>query len=220
MDDKFIKEKLDLVTKNDDKIEGSVPDSLRAINMQYAQKFADMQKDKPKNRRRYLIPVFSSCAAAILICVALLSFAFFCKHEEDTRYNAERNYVEEVATYEQIVAENNLLFYDNKYSVTKSFILKTESTKQSVLASALLHLSDSELSIEVLLDKDYEYADINMYQNLKEKASTDLFEYSYKVFSEDKTALATCEYNNRTYYFRYLSLYPEDITLIMNSMHA
>ena len=197
MDDDFIKEKLNMIAKDDEILEVPAPESLKALNKEFAQKFAKAQENKQKVRRKYLIPVVSSCAAAILICVALLCFSYFYKSDDETRYSSERNYIEEAVTYEQIISENNILFYGNQYRVL-----------------------NGELNISILLDSEYEYPDVIIYENLREKASTDLFEYSYYISSEDKIAFATFEYNNYTYYFRYSSAYPEDITIIMNSMRA
>lgn len=220
MDDKFIKEKLDLVAKDDELIEEPVPDSLKALNKQYAQIFAERQNKKQPVRRRYLVPVFSSVAAAVLVCVALLCFSFFHKPEEDTRYGSDFEYIEEQIPYEQIVENYEIFSYGNEYTIIDSFVKKIATNSQIVVASVSLRLPDGELRIDVSLYHDYEYPDENMYKNLQQKASTDLFEYSYKIFPEDNAALAMCEYNNYTYYFRYSSPYPEDITIIMNSMRA
>ncbi len=220
MDDDFIKEKLNMIAKDDEILEVPAPESLKALNKEFAQKFAKAQENKQKVRRKYLILVVSSCAAAILICVALLCFSYFYKLDDETRYSSERNYIEEAVTYEQIISENNILFYGNQYRVLKSYVIKTEDTNKKMFASVLLQLLDGELNISILLDSEYEYPDVIIYENLREKASTDLFEYSYYISSEDKIAFATFEYNNYTYYFRYSSAYPEDITIIMNSMRA
>lgn len=220
MDDKFIKEKLDLVVKDDELIEEPVPDSLKALNKQYAQIFAERQNKKQTTRRRYLIPVFSSVAAAVLVCVALLCFSFFHKPEEDTRYYTEYNYAKEQIAYEQITAEHDILLYNAEHRVLSSYVMKNVTLNNIASIIITYQLSDGELQLTALIDPDYKYSEADSYSSLPNSASNDLFEFKYLIFPEDNTALAMCEYNNRTYYFRYSSPYPEDITIIMNDMKA
>lgn len=220
MDDDFIKEKLNMITKDDEILEVPAPESLKALSKEYAQKFAERQNKKQTTRRRYLVPVFSSVAAAVLVCVALLCFTFFHKPEEDTRYSSDFEYVKEQVSYEQIIAEHDILLYKSEHNILDTYVMKNIITSKIASITISYQLLDGELNISILLDSEYEYPDVIIYENLREKASTDLFEYSYYISSEDKLALATCEYNNYTYYFRYSSAYPEDITIIMNSMRA
>lgn len=114
MDDDFIKEKLNMITKDDEILEVPAPESLKALSKEYAQKFAERQNKKQTTRRRYLVPVFSSVAAAVLVCVALLCFTFFHKPEEDTRYSSDFEYVKEQVSYEQIIAEHDILLYKSE----------------------------------------------------------------------------------------------------------
>ena len=44
MDDDFIKEKLNMITKDDEILEVPAPESLKALSKEYAQKFAEKQK--------------------------------------------------------------------------------------------------------------------------------------------------------------------------------
>lgn len=220
MDDKFIKEKLDLVARDDELIEEPVPDSLKALNKQYAQIFAERQNKKQTTRRRYLVPVFSSVAAAVLVCVALLCFSFFHKPEGDTRYGSDFKYTEEKVSYEQIMEEYDILLYSTGHNISDAYITKNNSLNKIVSITITYQLSDGELQLTALIDPDYKYSEADSYSYLPNSASNDLFEFKYLIFPEDNTALAMCEYNNRTYYFRYSSPYPEDITIIMNSMRA
>lgn len=220
MDDDFIKEKLNMITKDDEILEVPAPESLKALNKEYAQKFAKAQENKQKVRRKYLIPVVSSCAAAVLVCVALLCFSFFSKTEEETRYGSYYKYAEEKISYAQIEEEYDILLYFGDCDILSCYVTKNTTLNKIVSITVTYQLPDGELQLTNVIDADYKYSEAEYYDKLTDNSSTDLFEFNYMIFSEDKTALATCDYNNYTYYFRYSSAYPEDITIIMNSMRV
>lgn len=239
-DDKFIKEKLDIVSKLDEEVE--VPDSLRAKCAELALAFAkEHEKEEPTtNKRRVFGGKYresTSTAAAVsatkrnklrwvaaisLFVIVAIAIIVPCALLLPNRGGNEFFYKEEdlqsySMTYEEMVADYDLL-YPTTPNIDDTYIVgKDKRTQVPVYATMDCAFNYGDLEVTVVFVNNYNVPLYITYNNdVTEPAETDLLAYTYKFF--DGVALAKCEYNGYRYYFRYTSDDLKDFFDIMSSL--
>lgn len=213
-DDKFIKEKLDLVNQIDTDLE--VPDSLREKCHALALSLPKTEKPVHARKRAKLISILSACVVAIvaivLPCVLLLPDG-----NDDERYFNDSDLINRRVTREEFAANFNILTIEDYLSAVFAINID-EKTQTNVNAYAQYALDYGDLEVVVVLTDRYIYPFAEHYTTLAtEEESTELFTYKYRVVSESDWAVVTLEYGGYTYYINYDSMHPEDICDIMSS---
>lgn len=245
-DDKFIKEKLDIAIKLD-REDLEVPDSLRTKYDELALAFSkeyETEETKPINKRRVetssslgkyrastssatavsvskrnklrlvaAISMFVIAAVSIIVPCALLlpdrGGNKFFYHDEDLQGYS--------MTYEQMVADYDLLYPNMTYLDDGYLISKDKETQVPVYATMDYALDYGDLEVTVVFVDNYAPPLSGIYnEHVNEPAETDLLAYKYRFF--EGIVLAKCEHNGYKYFFRYTSDYLEDIFDIMSSL--
>lgn len=211
-DDKFIKEKLDLVNQID--TDEEVPDSL--IEKCHALALSLPPKTStPKRSKSRWIVALSSCSV-VLTAILVLCIVFIPTQNDDSFYYHDEDLQTYLLSYDEMIADYDFLlperfFYDAAY-----FINKDKKTQVPVYSTMEFAFEDGDMEVTVVLVNNYVFTQYDLYENhVTKPAETALFSYEYGLF--DGLALAKCEYNGYKYYLRYTSDYPEDICDIMSS---
>lgn len=213
-DDKFIKEKLDLVNQID--TDEEVPESLIEKCHALAQSLPKTEKPVPARKNTKLVSIFSACVVAIvaivLPCVLLLPSG-----DGEERYFYDTDLISRQVTREELAADFNILTTEDYWSAVFAINVDAE-TKTDVNAYAQYALEYGDLEVVVVLTDRYIYPFAEQYTTLAiEEESTELFTYKYRVVPKSDWAVVTLEYGGYKYYINYDSEYPEEICDIMSS---
>lgn len=218
----FIGERLSELTENThdgSDLEPPAELEVRAHALAQANALPPKTKTQTNRKTKFWIcfaPTASAVLCAVLCCVFLIPRSAPNNGEPAFFYDADLT--ASAITYENLTNEFDILMpnldlYHSSYSIHNY-----NKTNRPIYTSINLHTIDGTMSINIIFVNNYNIASLKLYQNLPNKATTDLVEYEYRVIEEAGKAFAKFEYNGYRYYIDYTSDYPEDITYIMSTL--
>lgn len=220
-DEKFIKDKLDILLQDDHCDESAqMPESLsaRIHSLVQSVSFDDIKKQKAKKKKIFTVSFASACAAAtcaVLCCVFLIPQK---KPADGQAYYHDSELTSATITQDEFYDNFDILFPNIDYNQIVLTINRDSKSNKAIYSKSTMRTADGIITFQIVFVKNYNITTANLYNNLPNKETTDTVTYEYRVIEEARRAFAKFEYGNYRYYVDYSSEYPQDITEIMSTL--